>query len=261
MDLFYDPDIRLLTVQFRRGLCRWQYDNLTAVFWRFYWNPMPGAEIWFQKRRYPLTPDRVLLVTAHTGISPRLPRPPVSHLFAHFIVAPPFDRLRPAIYAFPADLPALRRVRRLLGRAESDGSGAAPFQVSLAMLGLLHGLLARIPPADLSSAAAAPDLLEENLDYIERHIHRPLSNRELAGRLGASVNSLLRQYKTYLRMPPQAFVRRKRIEKACFLLHDSRLSIKQIAADTGFLDRYHFSRVFKALNGLTPREYRRRLGL
>jgi AraC-like DNA-binding protein len=39
------------------------------------------------------------------------------------------------------------------------------------------------------------------------------------------------------------------------LLHDPSRSIKQVADETGFYDRYHFSRVFKVIQGLSPLQY------
>ena len=54
------------------------------------------------------------------------------------------------------------------------------------------------------------------------------------------------------------FVRARRIELAGVLLHNSAKKIEEIAAATGFCDRYHFSRVFKRLRGMGPAEFRRR---
>ena len=74
----------------------------------------------------------------------------------------------------------------------------------------------------------------------------------------ASVNTMFRQYQRELGMSPQAYLRQKRIEKACALLYDPERSIKQVAEETGFCDRYHFSRTFKDSQGITPFAYRRR---
>lgn len=83
-----------------------------------------------------------------------------------------------------------------------------------------------------------------------------VSNAEIARHLGASVNTMLRLYQNKLKMSPQTYLRQKRMEKACALLYDPQKSIKQIAEETGFCDRYHFSRTFRALMGVTPLQYR-----
>lgn len=51
-----------------------------------------------------------------------------------------------------------------------------------------------------------------------------------------------------------------RIEKAKKLLQNKDISIKNICADTGYSDPNYFSRIFKKQVGLTPTEYRERLG-
>jgi len=42
-------------------------------------------------------------------------------------------------------------------------------------------------------------------------------------------------------------------------LAGSDLSIKQIAADVGFANRYHFSRAFKAHTSISPARYRKEI--
>ena len=127
---------------------------------------------------------------------------------------------------------------------------------TMAIRGLIHSLLARIPDTELRSARIS-SRMSENLSFIEAHVQQPVANREITRHLGMSVNAMLRHYKQELGISPQEYLRQKRIEKACSLLHDPQRSIKQIAEETGFCDRYHFSRTFKALQGLTPFQYRR----
>ncbi len=127
------------------------------------------------------------------------------------------------------------------------------------MRGLIHCLLARIPSAELQTTLRPPRLTE-NMAFIESHIHRSVSDREIAQHIGLSINAMLRIYKRELGISPQKYLRRKRIEKACALLHDPQRSIKQIAEETGFCDRYYFSRAFKDLQNITPSQYRAQFG-
>ena len=53
--------------------------------------------------------------------------------------------------------------------------------------------------------------------------------------------------------------RRQRVERACVLLHATGNSIEQIAEATGFCDRYHFTRVFTRLRGVSPAAFRKTL--
>jgi hypothetical protein len=52
------------------------------------------------------------------------------------------------------------------------------------------------------------------------------------------------------------YQRKMRITAACRMMQSSTLPLAQIAAETGFADQAHFSRVFKRQTGKTPREYR-----
>lgn len=44
----------------------------------------------------------------------------------------------------------------------------------------------------------------------------------------------------------------RRLEKALLLLGDDHIAIEDVALQTGFADRYHFSKAFKKRYGMTP---------
>jgi len=50
---------------------------------------------------------------------------------------------------------------------------------------------------------------------------------------------------------------RRRIERAQFRLHDTAAGVAEIAAELGFCDQFHFSRVFRAITGCSPLQYRK----
>ena len=56
-----------------------------------------------------------------------------------------------------------------------------------------------------------------------------------------------------------AYVNRVRIEAAREMLAETPLSVSDIAAQTGFKDSFYFSKKFKAVTGITPRQYRNSL--
>lgn len=56
---------------------------------------------------------------------------------------------------------------------------------------------------------------------------------------------------------PLQFYRAIKFNKAKDLLENSFLSIKQIMREIGINDKSHFSRDFKKIYGLSPKEYRR----
>jgi YesN/AraC family two-component response regulator len=56
------------------------------------------------------------------------------------------------------------------------------------------------------------------------------------------------------------YISRTRVEKAKILLHKKELNITEIALLVRYDDYSYFSRVFKKITELSPREYRERHG-
>ena len=54
-----------------------------------------------------------------------------------------------------------------------------------------------------------------------------------------------------------AYCRERRVERARELIREGRMSMTAIAAATGFSSVHYFSRTFRALVGMSPREYLR----
>lgn len=84
------------------------------------------------------------------------------------------------------------------------------------------------------------------------------SIEELASEFGVSPSSLKKYFVQVYGCPVSEYVREARMEYACWLLTDTRMSIGEIAADTGYSNQGKFGSVFKRHTGETPLEYRRR---
>lgn len=94
------------------------------------------------------------------------------------------------------------------------------------------------------------------VSYIEGHLSESIGAKELAAAACLSVSRLNVLFKREMGTPPAEFLRRRRIERARQLLSEPALSIKEIAARTGFEDSFHFSKVFRKIDGLSPTRYR-----
>ena len=100
-------------------------------------------------------------------------------------------------------------------------------------------------------------LLQRVIKRIEQNITEPWQGVDVAEYVGVSVRSLNRMFHQCTGCTPMLYLRRLRIHKAKQLLREPGLSIKEIAARTGFADPFHFSRVFHQIDGLSPTAYRR----
>jgi AraC-like DNA-binding protein len=97
------------------------------------------------------------------------------------------------------------------------------------------------------------------IEFAASHLAQKLAADDLAAAAGLSLSHFTRMFHAWTGYAPMEYLRRLRIERARQLLGDLDLSIKQIAHRTGFDDAYHFSKVFRKLQGLPPTAYRESL--
>jgi AraC family transcriptional regulator len=87
----------------------------------------------------------------------------------------------------------------------------------------------------------------------------PLTLDDLARAAGVTRGHLSRVFAQSLGVTPMETLRLLRLDRAATLLARSNLAIQAIAAQTGFGNPFHFSRVFRATYGHSPREFRRHI--
>lgn len=108
------------------------------------------------------------------------------------------------------------------------------------------GPIERSEPADCDIARMKA-ILGADLD-------RNLSLSGLAAECGANPYTLLRHFKAAAGITPHAYRMNRRIERAKELLRDG-AELSGIALDCGFYDQSHFTKFFKAMTAVTPKEY------
>lgn len=96
------------------------------------------------------------------------------------------------------------------------------------------------------------------VDYIKRNLHQKLSIESIAKLAYVSKSNFFKMFKDELGTSPNDFILQERISKAKELLASSN-SIKETAYQTGFSDTNYFTRVFKQLEGMTPKSYQNRM--
>ena len=68
---------------------------------------------------------------------------------------------------------------------------------------------------------------------------------------------LCRLFRRYDQQTPYQYLMRLKMNAAAERLQDPGALVKQVAAELGFGDPFHFSRVFKSIFGLSPEAFRR----
>ena len=97
------------------------------------------------------------------------------------------------------------------------------------------------------------------LELIHSNLHERISIAELAQAVNLSRWRFCHLFKTEMSLSPSVYIGILRMLEAEKMLGETFLSVKEIRAELGNLDRTHFSRAFKKFCGLTPAQFRRRL--
>lgn len=94
--------------------------------------------------------------------------------------------------------------------------------------------------------------------YLADHFDEPVRAAELAAIVGASRSRLMALFKQATGGGVLAYQKQFRMARARRLLDDSDLSIAEVARQAGYSDQYYFSRHFRRLTGMSPRDFRKR---
>lgn len=117
--------------------------------------------------------------------------------------------------------------------------------------------LAPSKSADRAQLKAA-QRIEASLRYMMQNLHQPMKVPALSAMVGLSASSFFALFKSATGLTPLDFFIRARMRRAGELLEETPLQIKEVAARLGYDDQFYFSRLFKSVHGMPPREYRAR---
>ena len=278
---FSSLNINLLCCRFW-WLKKWESQNMSFPYWRMYWNNTEGASITFESLHYNLLSDMLYLIPPNTPFSTNLLykdkilsgysleggrltkklfqdkeflNNTILHLFIHFNLGMPYDFIPPNIYSIPVTHEIKNKIDQITHYIIKENR-LFNLSVSLIIYSLISNAVAQIPYDNLNIISTDIRILKV-LKEIEMNTERTLNNTLLADITHMSPNSFARLFRQEVGESPQNYIKRRRIEKAGSLLHHSNFSIDHIAQITGFANRYHFSRVFRELTGVSPAAFRK----
>ncbi len=96
------------------------------------------------------------------------------------------------------------------------------------------------------------------IDYIQFHLHTPLSTQKIAHECGVSYVYLNRIFHEVTGRSLMRFVTESRLSAAQNMLIATQERISDIAVIVGFAQLHSFTTVFKRHTGMSPREFRRK---
>jgi AraC-like DNA-binding protein len=104
-------------------------------------------------------------------------------------------------------------------------------------------------------------LTSANLVIEENIQNSSFDVKEFTLKMGMSKTKLYNEFKQYSGLSISAYVRERRLIKACELLNEEDYSITEIVYQTGFESRSYFNKCFKKKYDITPSEYRKNLNV
>lgn len=91
--------------------------------------------------------------------------------------------------------------------------------------------------------------------FLDANYKRNISSQILTEHFGFVSSYLSSIFKSYYGQTPMEYVTERRMEEGKRLLRQGNLRIKEVAEQLGYEDSLYFSKVFKRLEGISPKEY------
>jgi len=153
----------------------------------------------------------------------------------------------------------LGRLTRLVADMEEEIVQQGPGYrfMAIAHFMRLIGFLARAYSGLPADEPRPVTQISEVLGYLERNYSQPIVVEDLTRVAHMSQSTLFRTFQQILGRSPIDHLLHLRIDKATQLLARTRLRVGEVSAAVGFNDSNYFTRQFRQITGLSPRDYRR----
>lgn len=97
------------------------------------------------------------------------------------------------------------------------------------------------------------------ITFLVNHYKQPIGLKDIAEQVGLSPFYLERLFKQETNETPRTYLEKIRIDKAAYLLKNTKLTNLEICYEVGFQSPSNFYKVFRALKNCSPSEYRKEL--
>lgn len=92
---------------------------------------------------------------------------------------------------------------------------------------------------------------------LQERVSRGISNAELASTAGMSVNRFTKEFLRSYGTTPNKYLQIMRVNHAAHRLQQTDESLDSVAEEVGFCDRFHLSKAFRRIRGISPAAFRR----
>ena len=101
-------------------------------------------------------------------------------------------------------------------------------------------------------------VMRDCVSRLENDLARDWTVARLAAECGMSETYFRRLFREVYGLPPRQYLIEARLRRARALLENTDAPVSDVGESAGFESHYHFSRAFRAREGVSPSEYRRR---
>jgi len=105
------------------------------------------------------------------------------------------------------------------------------------------------------SHAMSTDVVGAAIHYMKENTGKHLTLKEISGYTGFSQTHISTLFKQQTGHSPLNYFNLLKIQQACHLLDTTGMKVNQICHKVGIEDCYYFSRLFKKIMGLSPKQY------
>ncbi len=102
------------------------------------------------------------------------------------------------------------------------------------------------------------DIVTQSINFMLENLTKKLKLEDIAAETSLSASHFSRLFVNRTGHSPIDYFIQLKIQRACRLIDNSGWSIADVSREMGFDDQFYFSRVFRKVMGMSPREYRQR---
>lgn len=149
---------------------------------------------------------------------------------------------------------------KTLGCTQTVSHSNNKLQNTILLQQIILSVLCQIPMEAFSPQKkhSLDSRIREILRYIEKNPGEHHTVESLSEKVKMSVNNFHRKFVAGTDTTPKQYLLKVRMGYARKLFMETRLTIDEVAAETGFSDRYHFSKIFKKYFLNTPAAFRKK---